>query len=89
MENSEKKISKNSILIREFNKHFERKTMLEIEIALQKQLDQEEMSAKKPINFDRNGNPISYREIKRKEHVEILEENLEKVDLIIKTIQSL
>ena len=83
------KIKKEDILIREFNKHFERKVMLELQIALQEQLDPEEMSAKKPLRLGIDGKPISWQEIKRKEHIEILRGELENVELIIKTIENL
>lgn len=83
------KITKESILIREFNKHYERKIMLELQIALQNQLNPEEISAKKPLRFAQNGTPISYEEIKRKDHILMLEKELEDVELILKTIEEL
>lgn len=86
---STKKITKNDILTREFNKFFEKKIMLELQIALQKELDPEEMSAKKPLRMGSNGQPISWEEIKRKEHIGILETELESVELVLKVIKEL
>ncbi len=83
------KLEKKDLLVREWNKHFERKTMLELQITLQRELDPEEVSARKPLRFAQNGQPISYQEIKRKEHIKILEGELEDANLILKTIESL
>ena len=84
-----KKIAKQDILTREYNRHFERKTMLELQIALQRKLDPEEMSAKKPLRFGNDGRPISYTEIKRKEHIEILEGELDDTKMVLETISDL
>mgnify|MGYP001562941288 CR=1 FL=1 len=83
------KITKQEIVNREFNKYFEKKTMLEFEIALQKQLDPEELSARKPLATSAQGQPISWKQIRRKEHIEELEKSLENVDLILKTLENL
>lgn len=83
------KIQKKDILVREFNKHYERKIMFELQIALQNQLDPEEISAKKPLRLAQNGTPISYEEIKRKDHILMLEKELDDVELILKTIEEL
>ena len=80
---------KKEVLLRELKKHAERKVMLELQIALQRELDPEEMSARKPLRFGSNGQPISYQEIKRKEHIVILESELEDVNLILKVVESL
>ena len=77
------------ILTRELRKHFERKTMLELQIALQEKLDPEEKSAKKPLRLGTNGQPISWEEITRKEHIKILQGELESVELILQTIKEL
>lgn len=83
------KTEKGDILIREYNKHFERKTMLELQIALQAELDPNEISAKKPLRIGTDGRPMSYRDISRKEHIEILTGELEDVDLILSVIEKL
>jgi len=83
------KTKKEDILIREHNKHFERKTMLELQIALQEKLDPDEKSAKKPLRLGTNGQPISWEEITRKEHIKILQGKLESVELILLTIKEL
>jgi hypothetical protein len=81
------RITKESLLNREWNKHFERKTLLELQIALQKQLDPEEKSAKKPLRMGSNGQPISWEEITRAEHIDILDKELEDVNLVLKIIE--
>ena len=83
------KIRKEDILTREWNKHAERKTMLELQIALQKELDPQEMSARKPLRTGTDGKPLSYQEITRREYIGILERELEDVNLVIKVIESL
>lgn len=83
------KITKQQILNREWNKFFERKVMLEFEIALQRELNPEEKSAKKPIRFGANGQPVSWEEITRKEYISILENELEAVELKLKIIQEI
>jgi len=77
------------ILDRELKKNIEKATMLEIEIALQKELDPEEKSAKKVKSYDSNGRPQSYSQIKRREYIDIKEEELNSVKLLIKTIKDL
>lgn len=88
MEKTEK-IKKEDLLNREWNKNFEKKVMLQLQIKLQESLDPEEVSARKPLRFAQNGQPISYQDIKRKEHIEMLSKELENVELILKTIESL
>lgn len=79
----------NDILSREYNKHYKKKVLLSIEIALQKELPSDEISAKKPLAFDRSGKAISYTDITRKEYIEILEKRLDDVNLNLKVIESL
>ena len=83
------KALKKEILSREFKKFGERKIMLELQIALQRELDPEEMSAKKPLQYNNAGQPISYEKIKRKEHIVILEKELEDIVLVLKIIKDL
>ena len=83
------KITKQEILTREFNKHYERKVMHELQIALQKELDPDEVSARKPLRMGQNGQPISWEEISRKKHIEMLEKELEDIELVLKTIKNL
>ncbi len=83
------KITKQDILIREFNKHFEKKIMKEFEIAFQKELNPDEISAKKPLRFASNGQPMSWQEISRKDYIQILEKELEMEELILKVIKDL
>lgn len=83
------KINKESVLTREFNKYFERKVMLEFQIKVQEQLDPKEMSAKKPLQFGQNGQPVSYKDIKRSEHIVMLQEQLENTELLLSTISEL
>lgn len=83
------KIRKEDILTREWNKHQERKIMLELQIALQKELDPQEMSARKPLRLGSDGKPLSYQEITRREYIGILEGELEDVNLIISTIEKM
>lgn len=82
---SERKI-KEEILNRELRKHVERKTMLELQISLQKKLDPKEMSAKKPLRTREDGTVLSYETISRGQHIGILEEELENTNLVIQTI---
>lgn len=84
MEKSEK--IKEEILDRELKKHVERKTLLELQIALQKKLDPKEMSAKKPLRIREDGTPLSWETISRGEHINVLEGELENVNLVIQTI---
>ena len=83
------KTTKQEILDREYNKHFELAVMLSLQIALQKKLPPEEVSAKKVLKRDSQGNPVSTQDITRGEHIELLEKQLEEQELIIKTIQEL
>ena len=83
------KQEREKILDRELQKHIEKKAILEVEKAYQETLDPSEMSAKKPLKFGANGQPISWREISRKEHIELLIERLESEEVIIKTINDL
>ncbi len=78
---------KEEILDRELKKHLERKTMLELQIALQNKLDPEEKSAKKPLRIGTNGQPISWEEITRKEHISILGKELDDTNLVVETIK--
>lgn len=80
---------KKETLTRELRKHAERKTMLELQIALQCELDPQEMSARKPLRTGSDGKPLSYQEITRREYIGILEKELEDVELVLKTIESL
>ena len=84
-----KKISYPHILNREFNKFFEKIILLDLQIALQRKLDPEEVSARKPIRYNQQGQPISYEEIKRKEHIAVLEKEREDAQLILDTIKEL
>jgi len=77
---------RNETLAREYGKNLEKKVMLEIEIALQKELDPKEMSAKKPLSYNSQGQPQSYKQIERGEYIGILEENLEKINTLLKVI---
>lgn len=85
----EKKISKSDILIREWNKYFERKIMTEFTLAHQRKLDPSEMSANKVLSRGADGRPTSTRAISRKEHIEILEGELGGINLILETIKEL
>lgn len=75
------------ILKAEYDKFFEKKTMLELQIALQKKLDPDEISAKKPLRLSQDGKPISYQDISRKEYITILEKDLENVEQVLETIE--
>ena len=86
MEN--KKNIKEEILNRELRKQVERNVLLELQIALQKKLDPVEVSAKKPLRRNESGQVISWQAITRKEHIEMLEKELEEVDLVLKTIEN-
>ena len=86
MEN--KKNIKEEILNRELRKQVERKVLLELQIALQRELDPVDVSAKKPLRRNESGQVISWQEITRKEHIEMLEKELEEVDLVLKTIEN-
>ena len=83
------KLDKRDILIREWNKHTERKIMLELQILLQEKLPPDEISAQKPSRFNQNNQPISYQSITRKEHIEILRGELESVNLVLETIENM
>lgn len=74
---------KKEILERELKKYIEIKTMLQIELNLQEGQDPEELSAR--VNL-KNG---AYKEIKRKEYIEIKEKSLEDVNLKIKVVEDL
>lgn len=63
--------------------------MLEFEIKLQKELDPDEESASKPLSFNSNGQPMSWKKITRKEYIKIKEEELEAVELKLKIIKEL
>ena len=65
------------------------KTMLEFELALQKQLDLDEEAVQVPTRTDSSGRVLGTKTIKRSEYVEILEKKLEDVNLKIKTLQNL
>ena len=78
---------KEEILNREQRKHYEKKIMLELQIALQRKLNPEEISAKKPLRFAQNGQPISWEEVSRKKHIEMLEGELENVNQVLETIE--
>jgi hypothetical protein len=80
---------KNEFLEREYNTTIEKKTMIELEIALQKKLDPEEMSATKTLARGPDGRPISSREITRKEYIKIKEDDLDAVNLRLDTIKEL
>lgn len=80
------KITKESILNEEYNKFFKKKTMLALQISLQKKLSPSEISAKKPLSYDTNGNPISWEKITRGEYIGILEKELEDVNQVLETI---
>ena len=80
---------KDEFLEREYNTTIEKKTMIELEIALQSKLDPNEMSAKKPLAHDSRGQAVSWREISRKEYIDICEADLEKVNLKLETIKEL
>lgn len=83
------KTKKEDILIREYNKNLESKVMKEFEIALQEKLDPNEMSAQEILKRDANGKPLSYQTINRKRYLEILREELERVELRLQTIKEL
>lgn len=80
---------KEEILEREFKKYGEKKVMLELQIALQNELNPDEISAKKPLRMGANGQPVSWSEITRKEHIKILTDELESIETILKTIKNL
>ncbi|HEC65727.1 MAG TPA: hypothetical protein ENI23_10550 [bacterium] len=77
------------VLNRELEKNVETQTMLHIELALQKKLDPEEMSATEILKRNDSGQPMSSQKISRKRYIEIKEEELEAVDLRIETISEL
>ncbi|HEC65718.1 MAG TPA: hypothetical protein ENI23_10505 [bacterium] len=77
------------VLNRELEKNVEVQTMLHIELALQKKLDPEEMSATEILKRNDSGQPMSSQKITRKRYIEIKEEELEAVDLRIETISEL
>lgn len=77
---------KEEILDKELQKHVEKKTLLELQIKLNEQLDPQEKSAKKPLAFNSQGQPTSYQNITRREYIEILKKELEQINLIIETI---
>ena len=77
------------VLNRELEKNVEVQTMLHIELALQKKLDPEEMSATEILKRNDSGQPMSSQKISRKRYIEIKEEELEAVDLRIETISEL
>lgn len=79
----------NDILSREYNKQFERKVMLTLDIAHQRELDPEEFSSKKVLRRGSDGTPLSYQDIPRKEYIAIKEKELESVELVIKVIEGL
>jgi len=83
------KKQKKEILEREYKKYFEKKVMLEFEIALQRKLDPNEKSAKKPRQYASNGSIMSYDEITRKEYIEIKEDLLEDINVKLETIKEL
>ena len=81
--------AREKLLTDELVKNVERKTRLEIEIALQKELDPEETSARRPLKYDQDGRAISWESIKRKEHIEILVNELEAVELRINVLKNI
>ena len=89
MNNEAKKIREETIG-RELRKNVKARTMLEFELALQKQLPQDEESVKVPGRIDDStGKALSWKTIKRSEYVSIVEEKLEDVGLRIKTLEKL
>lgn len=85
---SSKKI-REEVIAGELKKNVVQKTMLEYELALQKQLDPQEESVQVPARTGPDGRPLSYKTIKRSEYIEILENKLEDVGLRIKTLENL
>lgn len=83
------KLKPQDIFTRELNKHIEKKALLEIEIAYQRQLSPTEMNAKRPKAFGSNGQPISFEQISRADYIVLKEAELEQTNLIIKTIEAL
>lgn len=77
------------IIGRELRNNVEAKTMLEFELALQKQLDPEEESVKVPARIGNDGKPLSHKMIKRSEYIVIIEDKLEDVNLRISTLENL
>lgn len=81
------KIKRKDILIREFNRYEENRIMLELKIAHQGELDPNEMSADKILSRNSQGQPASTKRITRKEHIGIMKEELEGVELALKIIE--
>ena len=70
-------------------KVIENKANTEIEINYQRTLPPEEMSAKKPLKIGFGGQPSSWQEIKRSEHIGILEDKLADLNVLIQIIEDL
>ena len=85
----ESKKIREEVISRELKKNVEARTMLEFELALQKQLPPEEESVKVPLRTDENGRMLSSKMIKRSEYITILEDKLGDVNLRIKTLENL
>lgn len=83
------KEEREKVLDEKLKKVVEQKANTEIEINYQKTLDGSEMSAKKPLKMGANGQPISWQEIKRSEHIDTLESKLEDLGSLIKVIKDL
>ena len=77
------------VITRELNKNVELKTMLEYELALQKQLDPSEESVRVPARTREDGQPISWKMIKRGDYIGIITGKIDDVDLKIKTLEKL
>lgn len=88
MNNEASKI-REEIIGRELRKNVEIRTMLEFELALQKQLDPEEESVKIPARTNENGQPLSWKTIKRSEYIEMTQKKFDDIELKIKTLGNL
>ncbi len=75
------KPKRDEVLKREHDKFVEQAVMLQVNISLQKKLDPNEMSARKKLS------PTSSRDIKRSEHIQMLEKELEGINRIIETVE--
>lgn len=78
---------KEEILNRELKKNIERKTMLQLQLSLNKKLDPNEVSGRLPLRRREDGTVLSWKDAKRSELIEVWENELEQVDLVIKTIE--
>ena len=81
--------NRTEILNRELDKYIEAKTLLEIEINLQRKLDQDEMVPDGIIRRDFEGKLLPFNQVNRKRFVEMLEEKLKLIDFRVETVEEL